>query len=408
MDVRDQEAMAVIMTRVSTWIKSLGEESETVRTPDGAVQLEQRVRSEGQALLGSLLETLMQNAVDHQAVDRACPSCGQRRRHKGRRPRGLFSSVGALRVEGTYWHCRRCGGQHALDTLAPDRFSRPMQELLCLLGTALASFAKASTAAQKLLGVRVSDATIRRLCQHHGGQDEVKPVPVAPGSEVIGSCDGTMVHTRQDGWKELRAYQFRYDSIQHGRAYLEPAQTFTPRLRQAAVALGAARASRLFWLADAAAWIDKGVRQQLPQAIRIIDLWHAWQHVHAAGQGIYPDDEDKALQWARRYCDVLKNQGARGLQGRLRSLRYDQASRQAALEKLRRYLGRHADHLDYPRYIEKGYPISSGPMESFCKQLGQRLKGPGMRWNRTNVTPMATLVSLWTNNQWDRYWQSVA
>ena len=137
MEVRTQEAMAVIMTRVSTWIKSLGEESETVRTPDGAVQLEQRVRREGQALLGSLLETLMQNAVDHQAVDRACPSCGQRRRHKGRRPRGLFSSVGALRVEGTYWHCRRCGGQHALDTLAPDRFSRPMQELLCLLGTAL-------------------------------------------------------------------------------------------------------------------------------------------------------------------------------------------------------------------------------------------------------------------------------
>jgi len=28
-----------------------------------------------------------------------------------------------------------------------------------------------------------------------------------------------------------------------------------------------------------------------------------------------------------------------------------------------------------------------------------------MRWNRTNVTPMATLVSLWTNQQWDQYWK---
>jgi hypothetical protein len=365
MDRSTQDAMTLMMTRIATWIKSLVEESATVNTPEATVQLEQRVRGEGQELLGSVLETLIQNALDHQTVKRACPHCGWRRRHKGRRSRGLLSSVGALQVQGTYWYCQHCGGQHALDTLAPDRFSRPMQELLCLLGTALASFAKAATAAQKLLGVRVSDATIRRLCHHHGAQDEVEPVAVEPDSEVIGSCDGTMVHTRQDGWKELRAYQFRYDSAQHGRAYLESAKTFTPRLRQAAVALGAGQASRLFWLADAAAWIDKGVRQQLPGAIRIIDLWHAWQHVHAAGQGIYPDEESKALRWARRYCDVLKKQGARGLQRRLRSLRYDHACRQAALEKLRRYLRRHADHLDYPRYIEKGYPISSGPMESF-------------------------------------------
>ncbi len=31
-----------------------------------------------------------------------------------------------------------------------------------------------------------------------------------------------------------------------------------------------------------------------------------------------------------------------------------------------------------------------------------------MRWNRTNVTSMATLVSLWANNQWERYRQSAA
>jgi len=43
-------------------------------------------------------------------------------------------------------------------------------------------------------------------------------------------------------------------------------------------------------------------------------------------------------------------------------------------------------------------------MESFCKQLGQRLKGPGMRWNRQNVGPMAALVTLWAQDRWDDYW----
>ncbi|MHC4073433.1 MAG: hypothetical protein ACYSWW_21920 [Planctomycetota bacterium] len=59
-------------------------------------------------------------------------------------------------------------------------------------------------------------------------------------------------------------------------------------------------------------------------------------------------------------------------------------------------------------YKSRGYPISSGTMESFCKQLGQRMKGPGMRWNINNVTAMATLVSLWANDEWDRHWKTVA
>jgi hypothetical protein len=408
MNPRTQQAMSDIMARVSTWIKSLVEQSATVSTPEATVQLEQRVRAEGQQVLGSMLETLVQNALDHQSEQRDCPTCGQRRRHKGLRSRGLLSSVGALRVRGPYWYCPHCGGQHALDSLAPESLSRPMQELLCLLGTALASFAKASTAAHKLLGLRVSDATIRRLCVHHGTQEKAEPAPVEAGEEVTGSCDGTMVHTRQSGWKELRAYQFRYGTHKHGRAYLESAKTFTPRLRQAAIAIQVALAVRLFWLADAAAWIDKGVCQQLPQAIRIIDLWHAWQHIHAAAQAIYPDDEGKARPWARRYCRVLEGKGAWGLLKQLRSLRYAPAARQAALNKLRRYLRKHADHLDYPTYRANDYPISSGPMESFCKQLGQRLKGPGMRWSRANVTPMATLVSLWANDQWDQYWRLAA
>jgi len=50
--------------------------------------------------------------------------------------------------------------------------------------------------------------------------------------------------------------------------------------------------------------------------------------------------------------------------------------------------------MDYPRYRREGIPISSGPMESTCKQLGLRLKGPGMRWREDNLTPMATLISL--------------
>jgi len=45
-------------------------------------------------------------------------------------------------------------------------------------------------------------------------------------------------------------------------------------------------------------------------------------------------------------------------------------------------------------------------MESYCKQLGGRLKGPGMRWNQVSVNPIASLVTLWVDGRWDTYWNA--
>jgi hypothetical protein len=408
MDHVTRQTIQQIISDFQNWVKALGEQSMELQTPTDTVSFEQQLRDEGLQMLGSVFEKLLQNAVDRQEEQRTCPQCGRRRRHKGRRQRGLLSSIGAIRLEGVYWYCPDCGGQHAADALAPESSSRPMQQLLCLLGTSMASFAKASFACTKLLGVRLSDATIRRLCYQHGQNVPIAPVPATPEKDVVGSCDGTMVHTRQTGWRELKAYQFCYDDHRHGRAYLESSKRFAPRLRKAAVALKAGNARRIFWVSDAAEWIDKAVEQQLPMAIRIIDIWHAWQHIHEASRVIYPDDEAKARRWAERYCKVLENSGGYALWQRLRQTRYPQADRHQAVDALRRYLLKNASRMAYPDYTAEGYPISSGPMESFCKQIGQRLKGPGMRWDTQNVTLMANMVSLWANDEWDRHWKTVA
>lgn len=408
MDAGTRRMMQEMVSQVVDWVKSLAEDSQKIDGVSAADALERRVRQEGRRMLATLLEGLLQNALDHQPPARTCPQCGQRRRHKGGRTRGLLSSVGAIRLSGPYWYCPDCGGQHSVEALATGSASGLVRELLCLLGTSLASFAKASTASDKLLGFAVSEAFIRRLCQREGRRVTVDPAPVETDADVVGSCDGTMINTTQQGWKELKAYQFCYGSHKHGRAYWESSTQFTPRLRLAAGAMKVGVAKHLFWVSDAAEWIDKGVATQLPTAIRILDIWHAWQHVHEASRGVYPHDEKKAHTWARRSCADLEDYGGKALWRRLRHARYADPSRQEAVDALRAYLLKNVDRLDYPTYKAKGWPISSGPMESFCKQLGQRLKGPGMRWSLTSIDPMAALVSLWANDEWDRHWRPAA
>jgi hypothetical protein len=403
-----QRTAEVMMAEAKKLVKALVAEAREVRGQAGVEGLERSVREKGQEFLRVVFEQLLQGVLNRQEEGRACPVCGGRRRHKGVRCRGVVSSVGAIELEGPYWYCRRCrSGQHALDALAPESFSGVMEELLCLLGTSMTSFAKAGEACKKLLGVRLSTDMIWRLCRR-AGQRVLADPPAAPEvakeTDLVGSCDGTMVNTRQDGWRELKAYRYEHPGGVYGGAHLEGSERFLPRLRQAALAMGAVRARRIFFVSDAAEWIDKGVAVQLPMAIRIVDIWHAYQHVHEAGRKLYGEGTPKGGAWADRWCRHLREHGGRVTWWSLRRVRFKDAARQAALEALLGYLDRNAERMDYPTYERAGWPISSGAMESFCKQLGGRLKGPGMRWSLDNVDPMAALVILWSQDRWDDYW----
>ena len=307
-------AVKQIVTAFEDCVKGWAQRAESLENQADLKTMEAVLREEGLTLLGQTFERLLQVSLDRAPHARHCPHCGRRRRHKGRRPRGLLSSVGAIQLTGPYWYCRDCGGQHALDAWADGSASGLMREMLCLLGTSLASFAKAEAACKKVLGVRVSANYIRRLCQDEGRKVEACPPEVSADQrpDVVGSCDGMMVHTRQAGWKEVKAYQFRYGDQTFGRAYLESSDRFLPRIRQAARAMRMGRASRVFWVSDAAAWIAKGVSVQLPNAIRIVDVWHAEQHVHEASREIFGEGTVRARQWARRYCRELRCQGKGG------------------------------------------------------------------------------------------------
>ena len=83
----------------------------------------------------------------------------------------------------------------------------------------------------------------------------------------------------------------------------------------------------------------------------------------------------------------------------------DPAKRQA-LDSLRDYVGKRIAMTDYPAFLNKNYDIGSGPTESFCGCLTQRLKGPGMRWDKTNAQALMALASLYYSNQWDKYWNT--
>jgi len=400
-----------IVNEFKSFVKSCVSEAKTICSRADARKLETTVRDGGQKIVCKLFECLIQQATDHQTqATRQCPRCGERRRHKGKRIRHLVSSMGQLSIEGVYWQCPACGlGDNSSNRLAGEYVSGLMHELLCFLGTSMGSFSQAASASRKLLGVTVSDNTIRKLCVSEGNRmvREKPPVTVVQDGEVlVGGCDGTMVNTRRDGWRELKAFRFDHGRQIQAGALLIDSERFSRHVRGVAKRIGASRAADFFFVTDAAAWIKKLTSMYLPGSTHIIDIWHAWQHIWAAGNCIHGEGSEKAGEWANRYCQLLFDSGARGLQKRLNSIRYNVRQKRAALEKLKAFLARNGERMAYDEYRQAGWPISSGSMESFCKQLGRRLKGPGMRWANRNVNAVAAMVSLLASEKWDNYWKT--
>jgi hypothetical protein len=52
-----------------------------------------------------------------------------------------------------------------------------------------------------------------------------------------------------------------------------------------------------------------------------------------------------------------------------------EAQKQQALNAVRDYIAKRVAMTDYPAFVQQGYDIGSGPTESFCGCLTNRLKG---------------------------------
>lgn len=392
----------VIVDQFARWVKSLAGQLSGMQPGESIRPLESRVRDEGHAILAGLLRGLLQEHIDrHQEQLRICPDCQWRRRHQGVRSRQLDSSLGSLELHGIYFKCMACGScQHSVDLAGQEPLTELMRDLVLLAGVSAGSFDKAEVLTRHLLGVRVDDEAVRQLCLKEGNRQQVTVTPVPAGKDLLGSCDGTMVHTRQSGWREIKAMYFRHEAGAYASAYLEDVRSFAPRLQHAALRLGHRNAGRCVFVSDCAEWISGAVKQQLPGFIHVADYFHAVQHVHQAGEAVYGREHPDAAKWSRSVGRRLREQGASALADRLRrlALYYRDLTHQRAVLDLCRYLDKHSAKMQYKRFREQHIPIDSGMMESFCKQLGLRLKGPGMRWNVANVNAMANLVSRWATD----------
>jgi len=194
-------------------------------------------------------------------------------------------------------------------------------------------------------------------------------------------------------------------------------EAFGKQLQVEAERRGLRGADTVVVLGDGGNWIDPLTHRERLCDQRILDFYHAVEHLYEAAEAVWSKDARKAKALGKR----MKGWLWEGQVDRVIALLGEHAERLGAPQKRdgpehpRRvvannvgYFEKHRLHMDYPTYRRKGWPIGSGVTESGVKQFNKRVKGTDQFWTEEGVESILALRAMWLSqdDRWTRYWQT--
>jgi hypothetical protein len=361
---------------------------------------------------------------------RRCPQCGQWQQYKGERTREVVFDCGTVTVERAYYVCPGCGATSCpLDEqlgLVEGKEQGRLREKLALLAVVV-PYHQAPQVCQTLLGSECHAMTLRRVAlreaAHFTASGHHQTLPKRDGDRLYLEVDGHLCPTREpkagpedQGYREAKAvvafsghdvaevskerHEILHKLLQ---AQITDSETFRTVFAEVYRHAHGERAAEVIVLADGARWIWNMVTDLLPHAVQILDFSHAKQYLWEAGKLIYGEGSAFVAPWVKERETLLLEDKVLQVITHLHAF----LDIRPALAPILHYFQQNQARMRYGTYRQRGYFIGSGAIESAGKQLAAgRIKGPGMRWNVTEVNALLKLRCLFLDQSWQTYWET--
>lgn len=388
-----------------------------------------------ESALTSLLDRIRKQATEQHfkakdAEQHFCEICGQQMGVKEMLSRKIVG-LAPYEIRRRSFYCDHCHiYDRPLDKILnlSGRFSLEIRKAMLLLGQRI-PFQEASDYLDRLLGVQVSDQSILSLVESVGKQvhsedlnmvretldkqgfvKEAKSTPVVnqPDTAYL-QMDGMMVQTREDGWKEIRNgllfsqdQKIKVDNHHHWiqektcfsifNRNKNSLEAFKRRATAEAHHFGFDQYEKPVIIGDGAKWIWDYADEYHPQAIQILDYFHACEYL---GTGLVSIETGKKKK--KSLFNKLKA-------GKIKEI-IEFMEKQKQTKEIKdciRYFGNNLNRMNYGRYAELGLDVGSGAIESTHKTMIQsRMKQAGMHWKKKNVQSIASVKARVHSGRWD-------
>lgn len=385
-----------------------------------------------------LVGALLQQAADR--VDAAyLPKPGEQL--KGREPldvQGIFGSFQLLRRY--YYHPgKKCGHFPADAALGLEcSYTPALARLICLEGSDETSFHQAAEHLHEVGGISVPERQIQRVVDRVG-QNAIdwQRRESAPGScqadIIYVAADATGVPMRRnelegrrgkapDGKAKTRMAMLGCvftqttvdqeglplrdnDSTTYLSGFLSPSD-FGVGLRREAIRRGLTPGKQSVLLIDGASGLEKLGLDYFPDAVQIVDFYHAMEHLQILIETLWgkedaPGNKRRRHHWKK----LLLNDGL----DRIISHARKEACRRgnpAEVEAALGYFLHNLPRMQYGTFRAKNYFIGSGVIEAGCRSIiAKRCKQSGMFWSQTGAEKVLAFRCIHAGNQLDPFWR---
>lgn len=385
-----------------------------------------------QAKLQRMAERIAAYDRGYEGSRRRCPHCGQWQQYKGDASRTIAVEGGTLTVVRAYYVCPRCHATSSpLDEqlgLREEQEQGRLREKLALIAV-LVPYHQAPHVCQTLVGSECYASSLRRLALREAERltksGHRHTLRKREQDRIYVQIDGQLCPTRDPrqgpddhGYREAKAVMAfsqadvaevskeRHEVLAKVlKAQITDCESFRPLVEEVYRQAHGPQAAEVIVLADGAHWIWNLITDLIPQAVQILDFSHAKHYLWEAAKLIYGADSAFVRPWVKEREDLLF---ANKIEQVITHLQHfvDLAP---GLESIIHYFQQNQGRMQYGTYQQRGYFIGSGAIESAGKQLtAARIKGPGMRWNVTDLNALLTLRCLFLEHSWPTYWDAQA
>jgi hypothetical protein len=258
-------------------------------------------------------------------------------------------------------------------------------------------------------------AMAERLMVEAASEPALPPLPVreVAGKRLYLSVDATTAHIEGD-WHNVQAgMAFTVKGDPEGkdtlwqREYLAGRmnmETLGWKMRTLACCWNCQAYEETVFLGDGAPCNWNLAATHFPDALCILDFYHASEYVWELGRALYRQESaaQKALgeRWVHDRLHSLKKEGPKPLLRALKRRKVKTKQQQEALRKATTYFTNNIGRMHYPQHLKAGRMIGSGPIEAACKVvIGQRLKQAGMRWTDAGADGVLAVRSALLNGK---------
>ena len=446
------DTLDTIAKQVAALMQEAIEKQTGTNQPINIRDIETTMRQVLRQIGAKALEQVLSSSPEPPIPTMAC-TCGGELKYQRRRSAKVISVFGRVTYERDYYAGCQCGkGSAPVDNAYGLQPGKVTAGLACLAGLAGVefSFEHSQTWLEAFLLFEVSENTVRAetetlgalvvaddQVQSHLSQNEIylqkrlRDVVTVP-TRLYGSIDAAKVrieprkqaekHEGNEAWRDLKvgcwyeteevapkrctpreqvkqereARVYRAKNIRYYCDIAE-ASAFGQLMWGQGCREQAELAHELIFVCDGATWIWKLVEQYYPQAVQIVDWYHAEERLERVAQEAFADRAIRQTWLKETQSSLWEGQVAEVIQRCARL-----APKCAAAQHAVTYFTHNEARMSYDKFRAAGYLIGSGTIESGCKQIvTQRLKRSGAQWLVAGAVKTAKARAVWLSGRWE-------